>query len=166
MESFFFLYVASGEPHKNHRKLIDAWCLLADEGLYPSLKLTLDNDNFKDLCDWITKRTRDYQLSIENKGILTPGQLKIIYKKASALIYPSKIESLGLPLIEARQAGLPVLASELDYVRDVIDPEQSFDPESAISIARAVKRFIGEAEAPLPLKNVAGLMRHLLDKST
>ena len=163
---FDFLYVASGEPHKNHRKLIDAWCLLADEGLYPSLKLTLDNDNFKDLCNWIIKRSRDYQLIIENKGILTPAQLKFVYKKASALIYPSKIESFGMPLIEARQAGLPVLASELDYVRDVIDPEQSFDPESAISIARAVKRFIGEAEAPLPLKNVAGLMRHLLDKST
>jgi hypothetical protein len=70
-----------------------------------------------------------------------------------------------MPLIEASQAGLPVLASELDYVRDVIDPEQSFDPESAISIARAVKRFIGEDEAPLPLKNVAGLMQHLLDKT-
>jgi hypothetical protein len=44
-----------------------------------------------------------------------------------------------------------VLASELDFVRDVLDPEQSFDPASAISIARAVERFMGVEENPLPL---------------
>ena len=67
-------------------------------------------------------------------------------------------------MIEARQAGLPVLASELDYVRDVLDPEQTFNPESPLSIARAVKRFLGLNESSLPLldatlflKNITGM---------
>ena len=68
----------------------------------------------------------------------------------------------GVALIEARQAGLPVLASELDYVRDVLDPEQTFDPESAVSIARAVKRFLGLQEEPLPLQDAARFIEHLL----
>jgi hypothetical protein len=32
-----FLYVASGEPHKNHRNLVEAWTLLAEEGIKPGL---------------------------------------------------------------------------------------------------------------------------------
>ena len=46
------------------------------------------------------------------------------------------------PLIEAKYLNLPVLAGELDYIRDLIDPIQTFDPNSSISIYRAVKRFL------------------------
>ena len=58
------------------------------------------------------------------------------------MIYPSLFESFGLPLVEAQSFGLPVLAAERDYVRDVITPAESFDPESAVSIARAVMRHL------------------------
>ena len=56
-----------------------------------------------------------------------------------------------MPLIEARRIGLPILASELDYVRDVLDPEEVFDPDSPVSIARAVKRFMKIKQLPLPI---------------
>ena len=150
-KEFDFLYVASGEPHKNHRQLIEAWCLLAKEGLFPSLKLTLDRAHFAELCSWIEQKIEQYRLIVENLGSLPHDQVKRLYARAGALIYPPTFESFGLPLIEARQAGLPVLASELDYVRDVLDPEQTFDPESSVSIARAAKRFMGIDEPPLPL---------------
>lgn len=161
-KDFNFLYVASGEPHKNHRQLIEAWCLLAKEGVFPSLRLTLDEVHFAALCSWIEQKVEQYQLNVENAGSLLHSQVKKLYGHAGALIYPSTFESFGLPLIEARQAGLPVLASELDYVRDVLDPEQTFDPESAVSMARAVKRFMGIEEQSLPLQDAAGFMRHIL----
>lgn len=164
-KNFDFLYVASGEPHKNHRKLIEAWCLLAKEGLYPSLKLTLNSVDFAELCVWINQKVERYQLNVENKGSLTSAQVKLIYNQTGALIYPSTFESFGLPLIEARQAGLPVLASELDYVRDVLDPEQVFDPDSAVSIARAAKRFMGLEEQSLPLMDAASFMALILKKA-
>lgn len=163
-KDFDFLYVASGEPHKNHRQLIESWCLLAKEGLYPSLKLTLDSVHFAELCSWVEQKVEHYQLNVENVGSLSHDQIKEFYNQTGALIYPSTFESFGLPLIEARQAGLPVLASELDYVRDVLDPEQVFDPDSAVSIARAVKRFIGVDEPPLPLQDAARFIRHILEK--
>jgi len=162
--NFEFLYVASGEPHKNHRQLIEAWCLLAKEGLYPRLKLTLDSTCFSELCSWIEYKVGGCKLNVVNVGYLTHKQVKQLYKQADALIYPSTIESFGLPLIEARQAGLSVIASELDYVRDVLDPEQVFDPASAISIARAVKRFIGIEEQPLPLQSAAEFIWNFLPK--
>lgn len=160
-----FAYVASGEPHKNHRTLVSAWCLLAKEQLYPSLKLTLDRRTFPELCDWVEQQIALHQLKISNLGSLSHGEIKQLYSHVDAMIYPSTFESFGLPLIEARQAGLPILASELDYVRDLIDPEESFDPESPVSIARAVKRFMLGDEAPLSLHNAKDFLGHILKKA-
>jgi len=160
-----FAYVASGEPHKNHRMLVSAWCLLAEEQLYPSLKLTLDRQTCPDLCDWIEHQVVQHQLNISNEGSLPREAVTQLYGRVDAMIYPSTFESFGLPLIEARQAGLPILASELDYVRDVIDPEESFDPDSPVSIARAVKRFMKKEERPLSLQNAEGFLEHILERA-
>jgi len=160
---FDFVYVASGEPHKNHQKLIEAWCLLAEEGVFPSLCLTLDEVRFVSLASFIESKRKYYSVKIVNVGVLSHDEVLTVYSKSGAAIYPSKFESFGLPLIEARQAGLPVLASELDYVRDALDPEQVFDPESPVSIARAVKRFMGKDEKPLPLLNASQFLASLFD---
>jgi glycosyltransferase involved in cell wall biosynthesis len=159
-----FIYVASGEPHKNHRRLIEAWCLLASEKIYPELTLTLDKKKFPKLCNWIDDKKKMHDLHVDNLDIVGFEAITKIYAKAGALIYPSKFESLGLPLIEAQQAGIPVIASELDYVRDVMNPVQTFNPESAISIAKAVKRFIGVSEASLSIGSPASFMHYLLSR--
>lgn len=142
-----FLYVASGEPHKNHARLIEAWRLLAMDDLRPTLWLTLDPQAFPALVELAELGCLQHGLDIRNAGAASATRLAELYREADALIYPSTMESLGLPLIEARGAGLPILAAERDYVRDVADPEQSFDPESPMSIARAVRRFLEKPEA-------------------
>ena len=159
-----FLYVGSGEPHKNHRQLIEAWCLLAQQGLFPSLWLTLDGHGNTDLCAWLAQKKEDFGLNVRNLGGQSHEQIKQLYTQVQALIFPSTFESFGLPLIEARQAGLAVVASELDFVRDVLDPEEVFDPQSPVSIARAVKRFMGLDEKALPLLNAAEFLKNVLEK--
>lgn len=160
-----FLYVASGDPHKNHRRLVEAWCLLASEQLFPSLCLTVSEKDSPDLSFWINEKKKQYGLNLDNIGIISHEQVKQMYGQVRALIYPSTFESFGLPLIEARQAGLAILAAEMDYVRDLLDPEQSFDPQSALSIARAVKRFMGFDEQPLALMNATCFTEYLLQNS-
>jgi glycosyltransferase involved in cell wall biosynthesis len=163
-KSKIFLYVATGGAHKNHKRLIDAWCLLAEEGIFPLLRLTIDDSKNKELCLYIEGMRKRYELQIYNEGGLSYTAVIALYNDVDALIYPSTFESLGLPLIEARQAGLHVLAPEMDYVRDVLDPEQTFDPKSPVSIARAVKRFLGVAELPLPLLDAREFINHLIVK--
>jgi glycosyltransferase involved in cell wall biosynthesis len=141
-KSFDFAYIASGEPHKNHQRLVEAWCLLADDGIYPTLCFTIDKALFPTLCEWIEEKRVSYQLSLHNFGSLTHSEVTQLYFKIGALIYPSQFESFGLPLIEARCVGLQVLAPELDYVRDIIQPAETFDADSSLSIARAVKRYL------------------------
>ncbi len=155
---FDFIYVATGEPHKNHRNLVEAWKLLARDGLHPSLCLTLDKEKDGRLLSWVELQARAHGLRIENVGLRSREDINQHYSESGALIYPSTLESFGLPLLESAAADLPILASELDYVRDVCLPAQTFDPESPVSIARAVKRHLGLAESPLqPLSPAAFL---------
>lgn len=137
-----FIYPASGEPHKNHRNLIDAFILLAEEGYYPSLVLTLDEVNYSRLLEGIWLAKEKFNLKISNVGFLPHQLMSDFYRKSRYLIYPSLHESFGIPLLEAKQFGLPIVAGELDYVRDSVDPFEVFDPNSPISIARAIKRSL------------------------
>lgn len=145
-----FAYIAFGEAHKNHKTLLAAWQILAREGLYPSLALTLSKYD-KSLALEIEMLSKQNKLQIFNIGQLPSEEVLRLYTKIDALIYPSITESFGLPLIEASQMNVPILAPELDYVRDVCTPAQTFDPHSPVSIARAVKRFLGHSEKPLQI---------------
>lgn len=164
VKEYDFVYVASGEPHKNHRQLVEAWCLLAEQNLFPSLCLTLDENVSVELCAWIDEKKNNYGLKLKNVGFLPHDQVLEFYSQVRALIYPSRFEAFGLPLIEASQAGLPVLSAELDYVRDVLDPEQTFDPDSSVSIARAVKRYLGVEEPSLQLTDAKSFLQLLLQE--
>ena len=141
-----FLYIASGEPHKNHLILLEAWCLLANGGVRPSLILTFDSQRYAALASTINQAVAAYDLRIDNIGAIGHESAIALYRQTRALIYPSVVESFGVPLLEARQAGLDVLAPERDYVRDLLDPAESFDPDSPVSIARAVRRYLGQTE--------------------
>jgi glycosyltransferase involved in cell wall biosynthesis len=150
-----FIYVSDGLPHKNHARLLKAWELLASEGIRPSLTLTLGPRD-QELAEKVSTLAECQGVKIHNSGHLGHNEVLLLYASARALIFPSLGESFGLPLIEARQTGLPILAPELDYVRDVCEPVQTFDPYSPTSIARAVRRFMQQTETlPLPFPAAA-----------
>jgi hypothetical protein len=64
-------------------------------------------------------------------------------------------------LLEARQQGLEIVAAELDYVRDVVSPDQTFDPGSPRSLARAVERSLGIESELLPPIDGSEFIRRL-----
>jgi glycosyltransferase involved in cell wall biosynthesis len=144
-----FLYVASFLPHKNHRTLLEAWKLLGDEDIRPPLFLTVQRSS--EIAKLIEKEKSNFQLDITILDPIDRIALLEVYQKVEALIYPSKFESYGLPLIEASRFGLTILASELDYVRDLVDPDFTFDPDSSLSIKRAVKRYLKLHETKSPV---------------
>jgi len=145
-----FFYPALGTPHKNHKTLIDAWVLLARQDLFPPLLLTID-PRFDRLLEYLERARIDSKIRVVNLGLISHQQVLSQMSVSQAMIFPSVCESFGLPLLEARENGVPVIASERDYVREILDPVETFDPESALSIARAVKRFMGVGERPMEL---------------
>ena len=130
-----YVYIASGSPHKNHRHLIEAWKIMAKHGVFPTLCLTIDKNNELELFRWIDAMRQKYDLKIEMVGELDHSEVQDLYNKSSALVYPSLVESLGLPLLEAAASGISIIASDLDYVHDIIKPTAVFNPYSPQSIA-------------------------------
>ena len=137
-----FLYVSDGAAHKNHARLFEAWTLLAEEGFYPSLALTLHADRDLLISEQLRALKSKHNLAITDLGQVPHREILAQYGQAKALFFASYAESFGIPLLEAQAAGLPIVAAELDYVRDLCAPVETFDPFSPISMARAVKRFL------------------------
>lgn len=151
-----FIYVSDGLPHKNHQRLFEAWELLAAEGIKPRLAVTLGPRDAA-LVERLNALVNRTSVRIVNLGHIDHAAVFRLYASARALVFPSLGESFGLPLIEAKQMNLPILAPELDYVRDVCEPDQTFDGSSAISIARAVRRFLLDPEPVTSLRSARDL---------
>ena len=153
-----FVYPATADKHKNHMNLLAAWKLLHESGVDAKLHLTIDGN--QEVLETIL-RLQKTGVAIVNHGQLSPDQLSNLYASCAALIFPSHVESFGLPLLEAQAAGLPVIAAERDYVRDVIAPAETFDPHSAVSIARAVRRFLSVPDPPFVPLSPAEFLREV-----
>lgn len=131
-----FLYVASFDAHKNFENLIEAWKTLDYEGIRPELILIISGQVPEEF------RSNIKNLNIQLKLNVSRQELLNYYSSSRCLIHPSYYESLGIVLIEAKHFELDILAPESDYVRDILDPKETFDPHSPKSIARSVKRYL------------------------
>ena len=158
--SFFF--PADGMAHKNHAALLAAWARLAASGRFPRLILTLRPSEFAAALREAGLSAQELP-SVENLGPLPRAEVLQRLRSSSALIFPSRTETFGLPLLEARALGVPILASERDFVRDICEPAQSFDPASPVSIAAAVLRFAeGDTALPPRYYSASDLVQRLL----
>jgi len=161
-KEFDFIYVSDGAAHKNHAVLFEAWGLLADQGVFPKLALTLHPVRDVKIRKMVDHYVADKGVDIVDLGQMPHDRILSLYGRARALIFPSYAESFGIPLIEAGAAGLPILAAEMDFVRDVCEPSITFDPHSPRSIARAARRFLDGSRSVSTLLTPREFIRKLL----
>ena len=151
-----FAYVGEAHPHKNHAVLLAAWRLLLSHGLRPGLHLTVTPTHPRILAEIAALRSAG--ADIVNHGFAEPGP---IYAQCGYQVYPSLVESFGLGLVEAADAGCAVLASDRPYVHAAVRPHATFDPSSPASVADCVARCHGRA-APASVVKVADRLPELV----
>lgn len=117
-----FIYPATPIIYKNHKILVQSLFFLKEQDPLLCKKIRVYftfsiNDNLK-----LYKMISRYGLqdNIIFNGVKPYNEMLALYKAADALLFPSYIESFGLPLIEAASAGLPIIVSDLPYAKDVI----------------------------------------------
>jgi len=57
---------------------------------------------------------------VTSTGVIPFEQVCAMYRTCDALVFPSYIETFGLPLLEAAQTGMPILAADVPYAREVL----------------------------------------------
>ncbi len=83
---------------------------------------------------------------IVSLGVLAGGELRELYEGATALILPSLVETVGLPMLEAASMGCPVIAADRPYAREICGKAaEYFDPLSEWAIAEAILRVLSDA---------------------
>ncbi len=133
----FFLYVADGVRQKNHIRLLEAVEVLYQKySIRLELHLTVFNTYPELIAEMVYMESKGYK--IVNHGWCNLEKVRELYQTCRYVVFPSLLESFGLPLAEATVCGADVIAADLPYVYDVIRPSAVFDPYSAVDIANTI----------------------------
>jgi glycosyltransferase involved in cell wall biosynthesis len=140
----FLFYPARFYRHKNHTALLEALALLSSDPVLGDIPVVLTGE---DMPPDIAAKVRE--LGIERQ-VLTLGRIDrevvlALHRRAEALVFPSRFEGFGIPLVEAMLAGTPVLASSHPVVREVVgEAGLIVDETDPASIAAGIRRIVND----------------------
>lgn len=114
-----FLMVGTLEPRKGHAQTLDAFELLWKKDFDANLVIVGKNGwKVGSLAERIRRHPQLNRQLFWLEGV-SDEYLRNIYSSCACLIAASEGEGFGLPLIEAAQAGLPIIARNLPVFREV-----------------------------------------------
>lgn len=119
---FRIFYPAAPLIYKNHKIIIEALALLKKENqnLIENIECIFTFSNGENLE--IDELIKKYKLEDRIKliGKISYENVLEYYKSSDLLVFPSYLETFGLPLAEAQQFDLNILAVDLPYSREVV----------------------------------------------
>lgn len=120
---YHFIYPATDFCYKNHAILLQALVELQREKPEMVSQIKLHFTLREGINKVLQRQIEDNGLSsnIEFLGLVSHTHLQSMYRQATALLFPSWIETLGLPLVEAASYGLPIIACDEAYAHEALD---------------------------------------------
>lgn len=140
-KKYEFCYVSLAHPHKNHKRLLEACEILSNENVSFSLALTIE-DGHNELIQKIKNINLKNVVNIINLGKISKEEVCKLYAQSRCLVFPSTEETFGLGLVEAVNMNLDVIASNLDYVYQSIEPSLVFNPNSSLDMSLKMKEYL------------------------
>lgn len=116
----FFLYVGTLQPRKNLPFLLRAFERFSER--IPDTGLVIVGNRFGRNGDVMIEKT--LQAMKHSHRVVFPGyveeeDLALVYQLAECFVFPSKYEGFGLPIGEAIDLGIPVIASDIPPHREI-----------------------------------------------
>ena len=115
-----FIILGTIEGRKNHMLLLNVWKrLVAQHGEAAPRLVIIGRRGWA--CDDVLARLAagGFGSRVVETGALSDEAIAQLLAGARALLFPSFAEGYGLPLVEALDAGVPVIASNLDVFREI-----------------------------------------------
>lgn len=143
----YFLYIGSRKRYKNFFSIVKA--IKKNKQIYNEYKLVCFGGG--KLLKSEIKKFNEYQIDIKKIIIIEnycdDFLLYKLYKNASALIYPSKYEGFGMPIIEAMSLRCPVICSNASSLPEVYgDAALTFSPFSEKEILKSIESIVSDKE--------------------
>ena len=150
----FFLYPAAMYPHKNHLVLIDAFSRLLR--VHPDAQLVFTGP--KGWQEWKTATDMEQRISneianrsigsrVKQLGYVSAPDLEGLYSAAAAMVFPSKFEGFGAPILEAMARGCAVIAADATAIPEVVGSAgRLVSPDNAEEWCRAMSDLLEDAE--------------------
>jgi glycosyltransferase involved in cell wall biosynthesis len=132
----YFLYVSALHPRKNVKRLLEAFDKVK-ESSGSAIKLVLVGPHyFKNSEMERTCKAMKFKNDVVFTGRLNVEKLSKVMAAAFCLVYVSYFEGFGIPLVEAMQCEVPVIASDVTSIPEITkDAARMVDPFSVDSIS-------------------------------
>ena len=152
LPSEFILSAGNRKPHKNMRRLVEAWC-----EINTSIPLVLLMEFDADLS-YLAQSYKKKHLLYFLRYVPT-NELHNVYTLAKLFVFPSLYEGFGFPPLEAAACGVPVLASNKTCLPEVLGTSAKFvDPEDLEALKDGIEWSLKqEPQAQSALRNEEGL---------
>jgi glycosyltransferase involved in cell wall biosynthesis len=126
----FLLFVSAIEPRKQPLAAIDAANAVGRK------LVVVGPPKDADLAAELTRRGADV------RGYVPKDELVRLYQSAACLVFPSRYEGFGLPVVEAMACGTPVVAAPEPALEEVAGGAAIFTDD----LAEGVRRALAERE--------------------
>ena len=147
----YFVMLSTIEPRKNHWMLLHVWRDLVERlgDQAPTLVVIgrrgWECENVVDMLE----RCEVLKGKVIEESECSDERLHLYLQHAQALVFPSFVEGYGMPLVEALQLGVPVIASDLGVFHEIAgDIPEYLDPLDGPGWARLVTEY-AQPESPL-----------------
>lgn len=150
----FWLSVATLEPRKNHKKMLEAYVSLPAEIrlMYPLVLAGGRGWLMEEFEAALTGLNRD----VKSTGYVSDAELQWLYENCFAFLYPSLFEGFGLPVLEAMSLGAVVIASNSTSIPEIVGSAGILvDPHEVEEIAETMRRLATGEICREPLRSLA-----------
>ena len=165
-ERDLFIYPAGDGIHKNHRLIIRACEMLKEKGVAYRVFFTLDASESY-YTNELYLEVKQKGLNIEFVGLLSNEEIMRLYKKA-VLVFPSYLETFGLPLLEVKNSNGIVLCSDLPFAHEILDDYDDayfFDIKNAGELADYMEKCVHNIIKPNENIDVQELSTYASEKT-
>lgn len=137
-KEFIFFYPSLPRVFKNFELIFEATRILNLQNMKSNFKVivTIDGSENSYTRELLNKYS-DIS-NIEFIGLIPRDEVQERYKTSDCLIFPSKLETWGLPVSESKEFGLPILIADLPYAHETVntyDKSLFFNPYDATDLS-------------------------------
>lgn len=145
-DKIHFFYPSFPRMFKNFEYIVDAFALLP-ENIQSRIEIHFTlNKEINGYADYIVEYAKQYP-QIKCIGLLKREVILEYYNAVDVLLFPSRLETWGLPISEFKQFDKNIFATNLPYAKETLGNYQKayyFEPNKPPTLAKLITDYVEE----------------------